>query len=100
MSVDNVKAFYDKVEGDKGLQRKVFALRKKGKGDKEAVAELIKIASTAGFKFTPAHLSQARKQAPAKLSDDELKSVAGGGQSAKCDVLELCSNLWFGATKK
>ncbi|MEW6357870.1 MAG: Nif11-like leader peptide family RiPP precursor [Planctomycetota bacterium] len=79
MSVENMKAFFKKAEGDKALQEKVKALAKKHKPQsKGAVAELVKIASEAGHKFTAEHVALAQKAAKGQLSDDDLKKVAGG----------------------
>ena len=51
MSVNNVKAFFEEVEGNKVLQEKLKALDRKAEDSvKEAIAELIKIAA---FKSSP-----------------------------------------------
>ena len=78
MSVKDVKAFFEKVEGDKGLQAKLRALE--GKKVEVARAELIQIAADAGFKFTAADFAAARKARArsTKLSEAELKAVAAG----------------------
>jgi len=74
MSVKNVKAFYEKVEEDKGLQAKLKALHANAQSQMAATtAELIKIAADAGFQFTPADLAATRKEAINKLTLDELK---------------------------
>ena len=81
MSVENVKAFFEKVAEDEALQEKLKAAREKRKAAVEAArAEVVSIASEAGFEFTPADLAQAREQATRELSMDELKAVAGGEQ--------------------
>ena len=73
MSVHNVVAFFDKVEKDEALQRKLKALAEKRKAqDRAMVAELVKIAEDAGFKFTAADYAEARRQEPSKLSASEL----------------------------
>ena len=80
MSVENVKKFFEKVEGDKELKAKLAALGEKRKAQEAAaVAELVKLAAAAGYAFTAADLAQARKQAASELSEEELKAVAGGG---------------------
>jgi predicted ribosomally synthesized peptide with nif11-like leader len=49
VSVKNLKAFYEKVEGDKVLEGKLKAVVEKGKAQHEAaVAKLVKIGSGAG----------------------------------------------------
>ena len=75
MSVKNVKAFFAKAAEDKNLQKKLKALAKR----EEALhADLVKIASAAGFKFTTAHVDKARFARVAELSKEELDAVAGG----------------------
>ncbi len=93
MSVKNVKAFFEKVEGDKGLQGKLKTSAEKYKAQEDvAMADLVKIAAEAGFKFTASDCAEARKQVVEELSEDELKAVAGkgncpGGAGYKCGVL-------------
>ncbi len=83
MSVKNVKAFFEKVEGDKGLQEKLKALDTKvRKNRNEEITEFLKIASAAGFKFTPGDVAKARSQ-KLKISADEFKTVAGGTQRTR-----------------
>lgn len=77
MSVENVKAFMGKLEQDKALQKKLEAMVKKV--HETIPAEVVKIASAAGFKFTAGDLTEARKAALGALSDEELKQAAGGG---------------------
>ena len=73
MSKQNVEAFYEKVEKDEGLQKKLKALAEKGEAQNKAlVGELVKIAEDAGFKFTAAHYAEARKQKLGELSPGEL----------------------------
>jgi predicted ribosomally synthesized peptide with nif11-like leader len=101
MSVDNVKAFFDKAEGDKGLQAKLKTLEKKSQANKKQLTEeLIRIAAEAGFAFTPADLVKIRQAPGRELLDDELKHVTGGagagyyhctGTAAKW----LCENVTF-----
>lgn len=72
MSVKNVKAFFEKVEGDKVLQAKLKALAVKYEGQRDAgVAELVEIAAEAGIKFTATDFADAKAQAR-ELSRDEL----------------------------
>ena len=84
MSVENVKAFVEKVAEDKALQEKLRAVREKMKAEMEAArAEVASIASEAGFEVTAADLAQAREQAAQELSMDELKAVAGGKRGGR-----------------
>jgi predicted ribosomally synthesized peptide with nif11-like leader len=54
MSIEEVKAFFEKVEEDKSLQDKLKVLDQKAKGSlHEAIDELVKIAGTQGFAFSP-----------------------------------------------
>ena len=79
MSVENVKAFFEKVADDEALQGKLRAVREKMKAEMEAArAEVASIASEAGFEVTASDLAQAREQATQELSMDELRAVAGG----------------------
>lgn len=85
MSVENVKAFFDKVEEDKGLQDKVKGLAEKRKAhDAETASGMVKIAAEAGLEFTAADLAEARKSAVGELSEDELRTVAGGALGSAC----------------
>lgn len=53
MAVEEVKAFFEKVEEDKSLQEKLKVLEQKANGTlDEAIEELVKIAGTQGFAFT------------------------------------------------
>jgi radical SAM protein with 4Fe4S-binding SPASM domain len=53
MAVEEVKAFFEKVEEDKSLQEKLKVLDQKANGAlDEAIEELVKIAGTQGFAFT------------------------------------------------
>lgn len=83
MSVKNVKAFFEKVEGDKVLQAKLKALGTKVRENRdEEMAEFLVIASAAGFEFTPDDIAKARSQ-KWKISADEFQTVAGGAQRTR-----------------
>ena len=57
MSIENVKAFFEKVKTDKILRDKLKALADKLKAQEDAtIAELIDIASDSGLAFTADHL--------------------------------------------
>ena len=49
MSVENVKAFFDKVAEDKALQEKLKALAER---EEALYADLVQVASAAGCEFT------------------------------------------------
>ena len=73
MSTQNVEAFFEKVEKDEGLQKKLKALAEKGEAQNKAlVAELVKLAEDAGIKFTAADFAEVRKQKLGELSPGEL----------------------------
>lgn len=74
MQTKNVKEFFKKVEGDKALQKKL-KMMSGNSNTQEAVADLVKIAAEAGFKFTNAEYLDARKQAAEGLSEAELKAI-------------------------
>jgi predicted ribosomally synthesized peptide with nif11-like leader len=69
MSMENLRAFYDKVEGDKALQAKLNALGsvKMDAPIGPAIAESVKIASSMGFEITAEELIEARKPASSEV---------------------------------
>ena len=70
MSLEQLKAFLEKVKGDTSLQEKL-----KAAADTNTVAA---IAKEAGFMISADYLAKAKSE----LSDKELEAVAGGG----CDT--------------
>jgi predicted ribosomally synthesized peptide with nif11-like leader len=75
MSAKNVKAFFEKVEKNKALQEDIKRLDKKAEdNEKEAIAELVKIAYAAGFEFTLNDFIKARAEKRI-ISANELKKV-------------------------
>ena len=78
MSAENVKAFFEKAEGDKALQEKLKALAEQEEAREAGDEELVKIASAAGYEFTADDVAEVRKESAGELSEDELKQVAGG----------------------
>jgi predicted ribosomally synthesized peptide with nif11-like leader len=58
MSQARVRAFFEKVESDKQLQRKLKTLSEEN--EREAIARVVKLASAAGYDFTPDELRKAR----------------------------------------
>lgn len=76
MSVEQVKAFSDKIATDEKLKEKVKAARQK-EDPSVVLPELAAIATAAGFDVTAEDFVAARRAA-AELSDRELEMAAGG----------------------
>jgi len=72
MSDDQLKAFLAAVEADAGLQDQL-----KAAGDADAV---VAIAKAAGFVISAEEIGFVIWRAQAEISEEELESVAGGGQ--------------------
>lgn len=93
MSVENVKAFYAKLEADRALQKKVNALNELARKDPDkAIAELVKIGLAEGFEFTVGHYAEARTQSRKELlvaGEDELPDVSG-----QCGLPNDCPANW------
>ncbi len=66
MSEEQLKAFWEAVQADAGLQEKLSAV-------KDAAA-IVAIAKDAGFEISTEELNKAQ----AELSDEELSGVSGG----------------------
>ena len=67
MSLEQLKAFIEKIKGDKSLQDKLKAAKSSD--------EVVSIAKEHGHEFNSDHLSE--------LSEEELEGVAGG---AACTI--------------
>jgi predicted ribosomally synthesized peptide with nif11-like leader len=77
MPIDDLKAFFTKLETDADLQEQARALQ--GAADAERVAGLCALATDAGFTVTPEDLrSAAAGTAAAELDDESLRAVVGG----------------------
>ena len=77
MPIDDLKAFFTKLETDAVLQEQARALQ--GSPDDERVAGLCALAADAGFTLTPEDLSSAAAStAAAELDDQSLRAVVGG----------------------
>jgi bacteriocin propeptide, TIGR03798 family len=61
MSIEEVKAFFEKVEEDKPLQEKLKVMDTKGDLN-ETIEELVKIAATHGFAFTSQDFIKVRNE--------------------------------------
>jgi predicted ribosomally synthesized peptide with nif11-like leader len=87
MSVQNVRAFFDGVESDTTLRDSIMVLHKKAQTDLDgAIADLVKIASAAGFKFTAEDYAKVRaehKPVDAALSDE-----------ASLKAMDCCNSGW------
>jgi predicted ribosomally synthesized peptide with nif11-like leader len=83
MSVQNVERFFNKVDSDKALQERIRTIQ--ATSDAQAIAEVVKLATDAGFPFSAEHYSAALKEEIARyhsageLSEEALAQVAGGG---------------------
>ena len=78
MSEEQLKAFWEAVEGDTSLQEKLSASTDGDIDTPIEVDAVIAIAKDAGFTITTGDLLRADAQAILKLSDEELEGVAGG----------------------
>lgn len=85
MANENAKKFWELVEQDAELQKKIqeadaaFAKENEGASQEEAFAAILApIAKEAGFEFTAEELAESMKALNDELSQDELDKVAGG----------------------
>ncbi len=77
MPIDDLKAFFAKLETDADLQEQARAFQ--GSPDDERVAGLCRLAADAGFTVTPEDWkSAAAGSAAAELDDESLRAVVGG----------------------
>ena len=82
MPIDDLTAFFAKLETDADLQEQARAFQ--GSPDDERVAGLCRLAADAGFTVTPEDWkSAAAGSAAAELDDQSLRAVVGG----LCDVV-------------
>ena len=78
MSAEQLTAFWEAVESDTSLQKKLSASTDGEIDTPLEAAAVVAIAKDAGFTITPGDLLRADAQAILKLYDDELEKVAGG----------------------
>jgi predicted ribosomally synthesized peptide with nif11-like leader len=78
MSVENVKAFFKKIEEDESFRKEVLKAPTPKSAD-EKTTRLQKIAADAGFEFTGEDLTKAQLDLKKELTEDDLEKVAGGG---------------------
>jgi hypothetical protein len=94
MSVKNVNSFFEKVAASKPLQANLNTLHKKILKDskEKAAAEIIKIASAEGFKFTAKDWNQERKARVQRASKAEVAGVTG---QMDCEnaLYDICSSV-------
>ena len=91
MSVEQVKAFFDKVKSDSALAQKLKDAQAAYTGDtsdKDAAiaAVVIPVAAEAGFNFTVEDFNAAFEAEEGELSEDELDAVAGGKSTSGCGI--------------
>ena len=75
MSAKDVLGFFEKVSESKALQAKLTKLAKGRQA--QAAADMVKLAATAGFKFTTSELAKARKAKAGKTPKSAMPEVAG-----------------------
>jgi predicted ribosomally synthesized peptide with nif11-like leader len=101
MSYATVKGFFAKVEGDKELRAKMKALAARENSSRdEAIAEVVKMADAAGFKFSVQDFVEASRQeatasdVPAINKDDfpceATVAWRGNPPQEGCSVLAGC----------
>ena len=98
MSVENVKAFFEKLQGDRGLKDQLRKGLESAAGDPDKAGDvLIKIAGSAGHTFTSEHVAEVRKEkvAAGELTEDQLDTVAGGQPCDRCRVPMVYCGLDF-----
>jgi predicted ribosomally synthesized peptide with nif11-like leader len=78
MSEEQLKAFLNALEADKGLQAKTKAAVEGEIDTPDEIAAVLAIAKEAGFAITAADLLRNEAQNILELSDEELEGVAGG----------------------
>ena len=78
MSVEQLTAFWEAVEGDTSLQEKLNASTDGEIDTPIEAAAVVSIAKEAGFTITTGDLLKADAQAILELNDEDLEKVAGG----------------------
>ena len=85
MSMQSVRDFLQKARHDGALRQQLEGLKAKDKDT--TVAALVRIAATAGCRFTPQEYEAAireelaRQHAAGEISEAQLEAVAGGRES-------------------
>jgi len=83
MSVNNVKAFFQKMEEDEQFKNEIMNIEKKFKNDGEA---MLKAISEKGYSFTSEDYTNVMKNMD-ELSEADLDKVAGGTSQQQCPVM-------------
>lgn len=83
MSVESVKAFFEKAAEDEALLNEMRVLAKR---EIALYGELVQIASAAGFKFNIEDARRARLESARELDDEELGAIV----SEPCEIQLLC----------
>ena len=95
MSVDQAKAFFQKVKEDSELAKKLKDAQAAYKGDKDGAvaAVIVPVAAEAGFNFTVDDFKAAFDKGEGEASEDELDAVAGGYDCTGVAAKWLCENV-------
>jgi predicted ribosomally synthesized peptide with nif11-like leader len=93
MSAKSVKAFFQEVEGNRALHAKLTSVHKKTTKESQAkaAAEVVRIAATAGFKFTTKELAAACGKKPGKASKKQLGDVTGQFMNCSGGTYNYCT---------
>ena len=87
MSLEQAKAFLDKVREDQSLEHKIQAVQ--GEDESAALAEVVRIAAEVGYEFAPEHYQQAtQEQIEAELAARE-KEAAGQQEVDASSFMDL-----------
>jgi len=89
MSVENVIAFFKRMEEDEIFRNEFVEIERAEKGNIEAI---LKVAAEKGYAFTMEDLKQAQEEMKEEeLSDNQLEKVAGGF----CGFHGMRKGCWF-----
>lgn len=94
MSIENAKAFYEKVKGDQSLQQTIVELVKEKPAELESI--IIKVAGENGFQFTKEQLQTVIAETTpetGELNEAELETVAGGVTKGGYIAISIVSGL-------
>ena len=105
MSVEQVKAFFAKVNEDEALAQQLKDAQEAYTGeesDKEAAiaAIFVSVAAKAGFNFTVEDFKAVFDNEEGEVSEDELTAVAGGDLGDLIGELEKCGSTYKAALNK
>ncbi len=83
MSMESAVAFYERLEKDVELQKKLKEL-----GTKENISQYVK--GELGYDFTLEEMQKVIFERHPEMTDEELEAVVGGGQ-----LLEIIASLFM-----